>query len=179
MSPDSTLATSMQPNTSLHNGSSVALTRVLRGRVTEVTDACAIVAWGHCWAIVAHVGYVVGAVRKLYPSRMPAAETFHESRRSARVPMKVVITVEGGPERRTCDGETVNVNIHGALITTVMGLSVGMRVSIHAYLTNKRAAAHVVYIDPKNPLRCGVELDEPRNIWGVTMPPDNWDETSV
>lgn len=37
----------------------------------------------------------------------------------------------------------------------------------------------VVYIDPKNPLRCGIELDEPRNIWGVSVPPDNWDETSA
>jgi hypothetical protein len=46
-------------------------------------------------------------------------------------------------------------------------------------LTDKRAAARVVYIDPKNPLRCGIELDEPRNIWGVSVPPDNWDETSI
>jgi hypothetical protein len=54
-----------------------------------------------------------------------------------------------------------------------------MRISIHVYLTNKRAAARVVYIDPKNPLHCGIELDEPRNIWGVSVPPDNWDETSA
>jgi hypothetical protein len=39
-------------------------------------------------------------------------------------------------------------------------------------------AARVVYIDPKNPLHCGIELDEPRNIWGVSVPPDNWEETA-
>ena len=110
---------------------------------------------------------------------MPSTATFHESRRSTRVPLKVVITVEGGAESWTCDGETIVVNLHGALLTTAIGLSSGMRISIHVYLTDKRAAARVVYIDPKNPLRCGIELDEPRNIWGVSMPPDNWDETSV
>jgi hypothetical protein len=110
---------------------------------------------------------------------MPSTATFHESRRSTRVPLKVVITVEDGAERRTCDGETIVVNLHGALIATALGLTSGMRISIHVYLTDKRAAARVVYIDPKNPLHCGIELDEPRNIWGVSVPPDNWDETSV
>jgi hypothetical protein len=110
---------------------------------------------------------------------MHSTATFHESRRSARVPLKVVITVEDGAERRTCDGETIVVNLHGALIATAIGLSSGMRISIHVYLTDKRAAARVVYVDPKNSLHCGIELDEPRNIWGVSVPPDNWDETSV
>jgi hypothetical protein len=110
---------------------------------------------------------------------MASKATFHESRRSTRVALKVVITVEGGAESRTCDGETIVVNLHGALIATAIGLSSGMRISIYVYLTDKRAAARVVYIDPKNPLHCGIELDEPRNIWGVSLPPDDWDETSV
>ena len=108
-----------------------------------------------------------------------SSTAFHESRRSSRVPLKVIITVEGEAVSRTYDGETIVVNLHGALIATAIGLSTGIRISIHVYLTDKRAAARVVYIDPKNPLRCGVELDEPRNIWGVSVPPDNWDETSV
>ena len=91
----------------------------------------------------------------------------------------MVITVEGGAEPRTCEGETIVVNLHGALIETAIGLSSGMRISIHVYLTDKRAAARVVYVDPKNPLHCGIELDKPRNIWGVSVRPDNWDETSV
>ena len=112
-------------------------------------------------------------------SLMASKATFHESRRSTRVALKVVITVEGGAESRTCEGETIVVNLHGALIATALGLTSGMRISIHVYLTDKRAAARVVYIDPKNPLHCGIELDEPRNIWGVSLPPDDWDETSV
>jgi hypothetical protein len=40
-------------------------------------------------------------------------------------------------------------------------------ISIHVYVTDKRGAARVVYIARKNPQHCGVELEEPRNIWGV------------
>ena len=138
-------------------------------------------------AMLQHCGYRIGApwlaVHRLSArcilSLMPSTATFHESRRSTRVPLKVVITVEDGAERRTCDGETIVVNLHGALIGTAIGLNSGMRISIHVYLTDKRAAARVVYVDPKNPLHFGIELDEPRNIWGVSVPPDNWDETSV
>jgi hypothetical protein len=54
-----------------------------------------------------------------------------------------------------------------------------MKISIHVYLTDKRAAARVVYTDPKNPLHCGIDLAEPRNIWGVPLPPDDWEETAA
>jgi PilZ domain len=107
---------------------------------------------------------------------MSSSATFHESRRSTRVPLKVVIAVEGDAETRTCDGETIVINLHGALISTTDGLSAGMRISIHVYVTDKRAAARVVYVDPNNPLHCGIELDEPQNIWGVPLPPDDWHE---
>ena len=102
---------------------------------------------------------------------MASTGPFDQRRRSTRVPLKVVVTVESDAERGPCDGE--------ALISTAIGLSVGTRVSIHVYLTDKRAGAQVVYLDPTNPLRCGTELDEARNIWGVSVPPDDWDETSV
>ncbi len=104
---------------------------------------------------------------------------FRESRRSTRVHLKVEIAVEGGAESLTCEGETIVVSLHGALLSTTIRLSVGTRISILVYLTDKRAKARVVYADSKNPLRCGIELDQPRNIWGVSVPPDDWDETSV
>jgi hypothetical protein len=112
-------------------------------------------------------------------SPMPSKAILRESRRSTRVPLKVAIAVESGAERLNCEGETVVVNLQGALLSTAIGLSVGMRISIHVYLTDKRAKARVVYADPENPLRCGVELDQPRNIWGVPLPPDDWDETAA
>jgi hypothetical protein len=34
----------------------------------------------------------------------------------------------------------------------------------------------VVYVDGDNPLHCGIELDKPQNIWGVSLPPDDWRE---
>ena len=105
---------------------------------------------------------------------MSITATFHELRRSTRVALKVVLTIEG--ESGRCDGETITVNLHGALVATAVGLSTGMRISILVYLTDKRAAARVVYVDPANPMLCGIELDEPRNIWGVTVLPDNWSE---
>ena len=110
---------------------------------------------------------------------MVSTVTFHDARRSTRVPLKVIIAIEGGAESRTCEGETIVVNLHGALIATVIGLSRGMRISIRVYLTDKRAAARVVYIDPENPLHCGIELAEPQNIWGVPLPPDDWEETGA
>jgi hypothetical protein len=56
-----------------------------------------------------------------------------------------VIAVEGGAEARTCDGETIIVNLHGALIATAIELSTGMKISIHVYVTDRGAAARVVY----------------------------------
>ena len=33
-------------------------------------------------------------------------------------------------------------------------------------------------MDPKNPLHCGIELAEPGKIWGVPLPPDDWEEAA-
>ena len=68
------------------------------------------------------------------------------------------------------------VSLHGALIATAAELHQGMKISIHVYVTDKRAPARVVYVDPRNPQHCGIELDEPRNIWGVPLSPDDWRE---
>jgi len=97
-----------------------------------------------------------------------------ESRRSTRVPLKVLIEVQDGAESLT--GETIIVNLHGALITTSIELHTGMKISVYVYLTDKRSRAQVVHIDPENPMRCGIELDKPRNIWGVPLPPEDWKE---
>lgn len=111
-------------------------------------------------------------------SRMSWTDKLHDSRRSTRVPLKVAIVVVSGDEGLTCDGETIVVNLHGALLSTTVALTVGMTISIHVVLTDKRAGAHVAFVDPANSLHCGVELEQPRNIWGVPLPPDDWDETT-
>jgi hypothetical protein len=88
----------------------------------------------------------------------------------------VVIETQGIAEHLICEGETVIVNLHGALVSTAVALSVGMKIAIHVYLTGKRAAAEVVYVDPEKPLRCGIELVIPQNIWGISLPPKDWHE---
>ena len=101
-----------------------------------------------------------------------------DSRRSTRVPLKVVIVAQSLSEPLTCDGETIVVNRHGALISSSVQLHVGMMIEIHVIMTDKRAAAKVVYVDPERPLVCGIGLAEPENIWGVSFPPDDWYESS-
>jgi hypothetical protein len=76
---------------------------------------------------------------------------FHNSRRSTRVPVKVGIEVLRGTESIRCEGQTIIVNLHGALILTSQPLSAGSNISIHVPLTDKRANARVVYVDLRTP----------------------------
>jgi hypothetical protein len=99
-----------------------------------------------------------------------------ESRRSTRLRLKVRIEAKSLTEPLTCEGETIVVNHHGALISTTVPLRVGMRIEIHVILTDKRAPAQVVYVDPDWPRHCGIGLEKPQNIWGASLPPDDWKE---
>ena len=107
---------------------------------------------------------------------MSQTHVTHESRRSTRVPLKVVIVAQSLTEPLTCDGETIVVNRHGALISSGIPLRVGMEIEIHVIMTDKRAPGKVVYVDPERPLVCGIGLVKPENIWGLSLPPDDWQE---
>jgi hypothetical protein len=100
-----------------------------------------------------------------------------ESRRSTRVPLKVVISAQGLNEPLTCDGETIVVNRHGALISSTAPLRMGLKIEVHVIMTDKRAKAEVVFLDAERPFVCGVALEKPENIWGLSIPPDDWFET--
>jgi hypothetical protein len=100
-----------------------------------------------------------------------------ESRRSTRVRLKVMIETKGLSEPLACEGETQVINLHGGLISTAVPLRVGIEIEIRVILTDKRASAKVVYVDPDQPRHCGIELEQPKNIWGVPLPPDDWRET--
>ena len=99
-----------------------------------------------------------------------------EHRRSTRVVLKVIIESQGISEPLTSEGETIVVNLHGALISTAVVLRVGTIIEIQVYLTGKRARAKVVYVDPDQPRHCGIALAKPQNIWGISLPPDDWRE---
>jgi hypothetical protein len=105
---------------------------------------------------------------------MQSKPVLREFRRSTRVSLKVRIEAKGLTEPLACNGETQVVNLHGALISTTVPLRVGMEIEIHVILTDKRASAKVVYVDPDQPLHCGIVLQEPQNIWGLSLPPDDW-----
>ena len=105
---------------------------------------------------------------------MPPNPVDRESRRSTRVRLKLEIDALSVSEPLTCEGETLVVNLHGALILTAVALRVGIKIGIHVVLTGKRAIADVVYVDPEQPRHCGINLEKPDNIWGLSSPPDDW-----
>jgi hypothetical protein len=91
--------------------------------------------------------------------------------------MKVQIAAKAVAEPLTCEGETVVVNLHGAMILTAIPLRIGMKIEIYVILTDKHALAQVVYIDPDYPPFCGIGLEKPQNIWGVPLPPPDWTDS--
>jgi hypothetical protein len=103
-----------------------------------------------------------------------ASDLAHERRRSTRVHLKVAIEAQGIAEPLNCEGETVVVNLHGAFVSTAIALRVGMTIDIHVVVTGKRARATVIYVDREQPRLCGVALDQSQNIWGVSLPPEDW-----
>jgi len=106
----------------------------------------------------------------------PDKVVLHESRRSTRVAITLFIVAQNASEPLKCDAETIVVNRHGALIRSSVQLRVEMQIEIHVILTDKRASAKVVYVDPERPRVCGIALDQPENIWGLSFPPDDWTE---
>ena len=95
-------------------------------------------------------------------------------RRSTRVVLKIVILVEGVTEPLMCDGVTLVVNRHGALISAAAPLREELKIKVQVVLTGMRANAKVVHIDPERPQVCGIALEKPENIWDLPSPPDDW-----
>jgi hypothetical protein len=96
------------------------------------------------------------------------------SRRSSRISSDVLVEIQG--ERFAYAGETITVNLHGALVRSSAPLKVGDRVVIHVHQTGKSAPAVIVFTDD-DPSQFGVELDNPANIWGVNIPPKDWENS--
>jgi hypothetical protein len=68
-------------------------------------------------------------------------------------------------------GETIIVNLHGALVQVPAALKLGDRITIHVPHTGKSAVAVVVFVEHEVS-QFGMELEHPENIWGVVAPPD-------
>jgi len=94
------------------------------------------------------------------------------SRRTSRVKYDVLVELEG--EKFAYAGETIVVNLHGALIRSSAALDLGSPVIIHVQQTGKAAQAKVVFASYDRPPHYGVELEKPDNIWGLTDAPPDW-----
>ena len=103
-------------------------------------------------------------------------ESTKDLRRSTRVSLEVSIDVEDETSRQTITGVTQVVNLHGALIRTMQPLRRQSNVTIAVYLTGKKSRARVVHVTSDNPLKAGIELESPQNIWGVSLAPEDWEE---
>jgi hypothetical protein len=44
-------------------------------------------------------------------------------------------------------------------------------------VTGKCARATVVYVNREQPRFCGVALEQSQNVWGITLPPEDWPVT--
>ena len=111
-----------------------------------------------------------------------SASQSSEHRRSTRVPLEtsieVLIEVDGRPGTLPFKGETVTVNLHGALIRTLKPLEVGSTIYLRTSHGNE-CAAKVVHCLPENALTYGIELLEPKNVWGVSLPPGDWSQADA
>ena len=101
-----------------------------------------------------------------------------ETRRSTRVALKIVILVQALSDPLICDGETIVINRHGALISSSVPLRIEMKIRIQVVLTGMRADAKVIHVDPERPPVCGIALEKPENIWDLSLPPDDWYDNS-
>ena len=100
-----------------------------------------------------------------------AQETESSLRRSTRIPTGVPIEVKR--DGFAYGGETITVNLHGALVRVAANLKLGDRVTLYVNRTGKYAAGAVVFANDS--LRqFGIELQNPENIWGVALPPPDW-----
>jgi len=84
------------------------------------------------------------------------------------------VLVELKGEKLAYAGETVVVNLHGALIRTSATLDLGSPIIIHVQQTGIAAPARVVFASYDRPPHYGVELEKPYNIWGLADASPDW-----
>jgi len=103
-----------------------------------------------------------------------SSERRRDLRRSTRVPIRVRIEVQA--TGFACDGETITVNLHGALLQSSGALELGANVTLYVPLTGKSTGARVVFASRTEALHFGLALDRPENIWGISLPPKDWED---
>jgi hypothetical protein len=111
--------------------------------------------------------FTVGMTTKKHP------ELRRSTRVAADVPVALDVLMELQAENSEYAGKTITVNLHGALVTTPAPLKLGDHVKVRVHLTGKSAQAAVVFAN-HDLSQFGLELQTPENIWGVALPPQDW-----
>ena len=122
----------------------------------------------HRWSLV--LPRRTGNHLKMQSAHIPNAFSRAFKRRSARVQLKILISIVIGDDS-VLDAETTTVSKHGARIrvTSTRGrLTHGERLRVALRRGKNPLAARVVWLDKRSAAHFGIELDEdPGNFWGV------------
>ncbi|MFB3920927.1 MAG: hypothetical protein ACE145_04350 [Terriglobia bacterium] len=104
-------------------------------------------------------------------------------RRSTRISIAIPITISGKDATGRAFKEntrTIILNKHGARIVTVHQLALGSELLLENRALGRTAKTMVAWLgDPpsvREPAEVGIQLVEAENIWGVELPPDDWQE---
>jgi archaellum component FlaC len=108
-------------------------------------------------------------------------QTSEDARRSTRVSLSVPIVISGKDVDQNDFREetrTLVVNEHGAKIVTVHQLAMGAEILIENPALSTSAKATVAWVGPEyrpgELHQVGLQLYEPRNVWGIEFRPDDW-----
>ncbi|MGH6628110.1 MAG: hypothetical protein ACREB3_00075, partial [Burkholderiales bacterium] len=102
-------------------------------------------------------------------------------RRSTRISIAIPITISGKDASGRAFREntrTVILNKHGAKIVTVHQLALGTELTLENRALGRTAKTTVTWLgdrpSPREPAELGIQLAEAENIWGIDLPPDDW-----
>jgi len=104
-------------------------------------------------------------------------------RRSTRISTAIPLTISGEDAAGIKFKEksrTIVINKHGAKISTYHNLTLGADLTVENQLLGRSAQATVVWLGdkrtPRGPVEIGIQLSEAQNLWGIELPPEDWQE---
>ena len=104
-------------------------------------------------------------------------------RRSTRISIAIPLTISGEDAAGIKFKEksrTIIINKHGAKMSTYHNLTLGADLTVENQLLGRSAQATVVWLGdkrtPRGPMEIGIQLSEAQNLWGIELPPEDWQE---
>lgn len=107
-----------------------------------------------------------------------------ESRRTSRVSKLLPVRIRTGKATDASEmvgAWTVVVNRHGARFESKRPFNGSGDVEVTVLATGRTAPGKVIWANPRSNFRdnfeFAIELREPANMWGITFPPEDWNES--